>query len=398
MKASASSVRTGAFTLVELLVVIGIIGVLAALLLPALSRGQLRARRIVCENNLHQMGLVFISFAHDNDGKFPMSVSVAAGGALEYVQSGYQSGETFYSSYRLFQVLSNELTSPQILICPTDTRQPAANFALLQNSNVSYFLGVDASPGKPASILAGDRNLATNSWENPTILQIGSGSRLRWTQELHQFKGNVLFADGHVEEWGKPELASADGDTADNNDNLFLPSVQPSANLYSTGDGGPGTSQSSGSGTPSAALSGGGPADYSSTGSSGNSSAGNPAASPPNNNSAPPIAPPPNGQTYNQAVASPSTKKGADQTQPAPAELPNPPPSTPSQTAATAPGPGGVGAPVSGPSDLTMSPFDRRLARLLQHLIEWSYLLLLLLLLLFVAYRVWRWIEEKKEQ
>ncbi|PWU18368.1 MAG: hypothetical protein C5B50_09275 [Verrucomicrobia bacterium] len=57
-----------AFTLIELLVVIAIIGVLAALLLPALSRSKLRAQRIKCTSNLHQLGLAANLYWEDNSG------------------------------------------------------------------------------------------------------------------------------------------------------------------------------------------------------------------------------------------------------------------------------------------------------------------------------------------
>ena len=227
MRTISTSGRAAGFTLLELLCVILIIALLAALLLPVYNQARARAQVIGCVEHLHQVGIGFHSFAHDHNGLFPMAVPAAAGGALEFVQRGYLVGGDFYFAYRQFQALSNELVRPGLLVCPADTRQPAANFSLLQNSNVSYFVAVTAQYSQPASVLAGDANLTSRQTGQGTFVRLGRNAPLRWTRDLHQFKGNLLYADGRVVERKTPGLMAVNSPgTA-----LFFPTLPPSSTL-----------------------------------------------------------------------------------------------------------------------------------------------------------------------
>src|ERR1019366_831281 len=129
--------------------------ILCGMLLPALSQAKDKAQRISCANNMKQIGLAFRVWAIDHDDKFPFNVSTNKGGTLELCMLGSDGFDRNAALH--FQVMSNELSTPKILVCPADgKRQPALDFLGLQPAYVSYKLrtGSDINETHPDQILA----------------------------------------------------------------------------------------------------------------------------------------------------------------------------------------------------------------------------------------------------
>ena len=158
MKTFPRKEKVSGFTLIELLVVICAIAVLAAMMLPS-GGGPRKARRINCANNLKHIDESFMLWSQMRDGELPMQVSTNKGGTLELIQSG--------SACVHFLSLTNSgLIEPRFLICPSDERSDwrfQKSISEIDETNVSYFVGIDATLKNPKTILAGDRNLQADN-------------------------------------------------------------------------------------------------------------------------------------------------------------------------------------------------------------------------------------------
>jgi hypothetical protein len=128
--------------------------ILPAMLLPALSRAKGRAQEINCSNNLKQVGLAFRTWALDHNDQFPFNVSTNSGGTAELNEPDEEGIDK--NAAVSFQVLSNELSTTRILVCPADNKTPAPNFADLQDENISYILrsGTNVTDINPEEVLA----------------------------------------------------------------------------------------------------------------------------------------------------------------------------------------------------------------------------------------------------
>lgn len=197
--------RATGFTLIELLVVIAIIGILAGMLLPALSKAKERGKRISCVSNLRQNGLAFRMWADDNDSRFPWRVDPSEGGS-----------KTLGEAWRHFAVISNEVATPKVFKCASDSSRDKANdwsasvsdgFSGMKNTALSYFVGTDSNDSFSQMHVLGDRNISgqdSGTCDTAAIIATvmtklppGSGD---WKNEIHGQAGNLCMGDGSVQQ------------------------------------------------------------------------------------------------------------------------------------------------------------------------------------------------------
>lgn len=208
-----------AFTLVEMLVVIGVIAILAALLLPALSQAKEKARRIACLNNLRQLGAAMHLFASDHE-LYPWRVPIAEGGA-------HSRQRVYYT----FLAMETELDTPAVLVCPTDRRRIADGWATLRDTNVSYFVGIDTREDRSEMLLAGDWNIDGGkplqdcpvADVNNIAIAFGRAEipSIHWSPDVHRRVGNISIGDASVHEVNTRSTQEIIGSTDDDGGNSF---------------------------------------------------------------------------------------------------------------------------------------------------------------------------------
>jgi len=190
-----------AFTLIELLTILVITVTLLGVFLiyPMMNTGCKAPRgRIKCVNNLKNIGLAVRIYATDNNDHFPWEIPDQKG----EIHINYLSDPAVY-----IRDLTNELSTPKILICPGDNREEATNWTQFSRTNLTYFISPDAAEPFPNSFLAGDRNITNILGRLPPGLRALSTARpCGWDETIHKNQGNACMADGSVQQLSSARL------------------------------------------------------------------------------------------------------------------------------------------------------------------------------------------------
>lgn len=218
MRLRRMDTRSRAFTAMDLMLVIVLVAVQVALVAPMLARPRrCHGPRIICANNLKQISIAFRIWEDDNGGHYPMRGFTNELGVMEVPKPT--------NMFRYFQVMSNELSNPKIIICPADSRNEATIFRALSNTNISYFVGLDvADENQPNMLLAGDRNLIVDSVAvGPGLLTLTSTNRVGWSGTMHKGCGNIGLADGSVQQVTSSGLQGLLANSGTNVNRLAVP-------------------------------------------------------------------------------------------------------------------------------------------------------------------------------
>jgi prepilin-type N-terminal cleavage/methylation domain-containing protein/prepilin-type processing-associated H-X9-DG protein len=199
MKAASGRWTAGqAYTLTEVLVVCAIIGILASMLMPSVTRTIQNGRRTRCSGGLRQVALIMSAYAHEHFDRYPQAVPKADGGAQEDNGVVPVSEGVMALHPGVFHAMANDFKSPQILVCPV-TKYWLPRVRDLAVSNISYAINLHAEAGVPSVPLLADSTLSTRWKELRDIPRHGTNVEFRFTFERHQGLGNVVYGDCHVE-------------------------------------------------------------------------------------------------------------------------------------------------------------------------------------------------------
>lgn len=206
--------RRKAFTLVELLVVVGLIAVLIALLLPALASAREQGRRTVCLSNMGQIGTALRMYALDNRDQFPFTAEISGATTSLYADWIHWRPSERLKSSAIARYLS--VVEPRVFRCPSD---PLVRPRILENLPYlySYTMNMGLSsikypnvrltsirhPDQFLCLIDEDENTADDGNFNPFLkddtLHNDLAARHDHYNRTFAGRGNVAFVDGHAD-------------------------------------------------------------------------------------------------------------------------------------------------------------------------------------------------------
>ena len=211
--------RGRGFTLVELLVVIGIIAMLIAILLPVLSKASAAARRTVCQSNMRQLAMAVMTYNTDWSGAMPFSNSdtletFGTPGGWTWTGAGwlYKFPDKTDLSHVETGSLFDYLKTREIYHCPLDGPPWPADLtrnlsSYMMNSsvcgNARVLPAYKFSKFKSDAVMfleANEGDLTGGNWND------GNNNADNGMSTRHLFGGNVACFDGHVEWWRQSEF------------------------------------------------------------------------------------------------------------------------------------------------------------------------------------------------
>jgi hypothetical protein len=187
-------------TFLEAVAVAAVLFISLVMIWPWIPRqAKPRSSRVNCVSRLKQIGLALRMWSNDNGDQFPWQVSCETNGTLEFAEST--------NVFHHFLALSNELSSPKVLACTSDMKvSQESDWTKLNNTHLSYFVGLDSNEAFPQTILSGDRNITGGVLASNGIMRFGATNQAGWGTDLHNRQGNIGLADGSAQQFSEKSL------------------------------------------------------------------------------------------------------------------------------------------------------------------------------------------------